>query len=141
MKASELRKIEQMFLCHTDDDSFVPAVVVATLGLGVGLDFISTAVVVHYNCPTSIERLTQEWGRSGRAKSTPKICLTFYSDEELNDLKYVIHSESHLVGASQAVFSAERVAMNGLKLIEDLMKKEELYGDHVRLGSHVSTRL
>ncbi|MBK7106152.1 MAG: RecQ family ATP-dependent DNA helicase [Ignavibacteriae bacterium] len=78
---NELRRIIQ--------DNFINGrtnIIVATNAFGMGIDKKNIGLVIHYNIPSSIENLYQEFGRAGRNGAESKAIL-FYSnrDKEIQD--------------------------------------------------------
>lgn len=133
-------KATEKILTSTERE-ICPIVVVATLGLGVGLDLKRVAFVAHYTFPTSVSRISQEWGRAGRGPKIPVVCLTFNSKEELSSVQKVVLTQSPVAERNQAMLKAGDLVLKGLSLLRCIVEGRITGSDHIRLQSHESTAL
>lgn len=139
MDQAELRATEK--LLTSDEEDANPVVVVATLGLGVGLDFKRVAFVAHYTCPTSVSRISQEWGRAGRGPNVPIMCLTFYSRDEILSMRKVVLTESPVAGRDQPMPQVRDLVSRGLSLLRSILESRVKGFDHIRIRSNEATAL
>lgn len=135
----KLEDIERVLTNPTEECG--PMTVVITLGLGLGVDFKRLGIVIHYEYPTSISRIVQEWGRAGRSQNIPSACLTFYSVMELKGFRDLADSKSPSTGRLPPLPSLSKLVQDGLYLFADLVRGKKAEEDHVSLSSSISTRL
>lgn len=78
---SELQRIENYWCTENRNCTthLGPIVVVATLGLGLGIDCTNVGLVVHYTPPSSFSRWRQETLRAARRYSARGLSFMFYS--------------------------------------------------------------
>ena len=68
-------------------------VVIATIALGMGLDFSHLECVIHINMPKSIENYVQEIGRAGRREKRAYCHLFLDDDDFITERNYIIADE------------------------------------------------
>lgn len=134
----ELREIENA-LCNPGKDN-VPIVTIATLGLGVVVDFKNVSFVSHYTCPTSFSRIFQEWGRAGRGINVPKVGLTFYSQVELDNLHLLQARQNNILG-KKCPTVRKRLIQEGITILTGTMESCKPGASHLRSSSYKSRSL
>ncbi|MBK8945874.1 MAG: RecQ family ATP-dependent DNA helicase [Ignavibacteriae bacterium] len=122
---NELRRIIQ--------DNFINGrtnIIVATNAFGMGIDKKNIGLVIHYNIPSSIENLYQEFGRAGRDGSESKAIL-FYSnrDKEIQEFFIQISNPNveQIKKCYDAILDFYKIAVNSkteklLEISNDLIK-------------------
>lgn len=68
-------------------------IVVATVALGMGLDFEQLECVIHLNMPKSIENYVQEIGRAGRRQRRAYCHLFLDENDYITERNYIIADE------------------------------------------------
>lgn len=65
-------------------------VVVATIALGMGLDFENLDCVIHINMPKSVESYVQEIGRAGRRGKRAYCHMFLHKNDYFTERNYIV---------------------------------------------------